>query len=61
MSKRGRKGKMRHEGEVFWGHDGQYIDIEGTQDIRQFPMEERGRANPSLLPLARNRSGERET
>jgi hypothetical protein len=40
--KRGRKSKMRHEEEVFWGHDGTYIDIEGTQFIRQAAMEERG-------------------
>jgi hypothetical protein len=33
--KRGRKSKMRHEEKVFWGHDGTYIDVEATQEIRQ--------------------------
>jgi hypothetical protein len=37
--KRGRKNKLRHEEEVFWGHDGTHIDIEGTQDIREYKGE----------------------
>jgi hypothetical protein len=40
--RRGRKQKLRHDEDVFWGHDGTYLDIEGTQDARQAAMEERG-------------------
>ena len=43
------KNKMRHEEDVFWGHDGTYIDIEGTQDIRQREMEERGESKPEFV------------
>ena len=49
MSKRGRKSKMRHEEDVFWGHDGTYVDIEGTQHIRQFAREERGESKPEFV------------
>jgi hypothetical protein len=28
------KSKMRHEEDVFWGHDGTYIDLEATQELR---------------------------
>jgi hypothetical protein len=41
-SKRGRKSKMRHEEDVFWESDGQSINIEDTQFVRQERMEERG-------------------
>jgi hypothetical protein len=35
---------------VFWGHDGQYIEIEGTQSIRQAAMEERGESPVAYAP-----------
>ena len=50
MGKGGRKNKMRHEEDVFWGHEGTYVDIEGTQDIRQFAMEERGESPVPYAP-----------
>ena len=43
------KNEMRHEEDVFWGHDGQYIDVEGTQFIRQAAMEERGESKPEFV------------
>ena len=32
------------------GHDGQYVDVEATQDIRQAEMEERGELPVSYAP-----------
>jgi hypothetical protein len=46
---RGRKPRLVHEEDVFWGHDGTYVDIEGTQDIRQAAMEERGERKPEFV------------
>ena len=41
--------RLKHEEDVFWGHDGTYIDIEGTQDIRQREREERGESKPEFV------------
>jgi hypothetical protein len=48
-SKRGRKCKMRHEEDVFWESDGQSINIEDTQFVRQERMEERGESKPEFV------------
>jgi hypothetical protein len=48
-SKRGRKSKMRHEEDVFWESDGQSINIEDTQFVRQERMEERGERKPEFV------------
>ena len=50
MGKRARKPKMGHEENVFCGHDGTYIDIEATQDIRQWEMEETGESPVPYAP-----------
>jgi hypothetical protein len=48
-SKRGRQSKMRHEEDVFWESDGQTINIEDTQFVRQARMEERGESKPEFV------------
>jgi biotin operon repressor len=48
-SKRGRKSKMRHEEDVFWESDGQSINIEDTQFVRQERMEKRGESKPEFV------------
>jgi len=46
----GKRGKMRHEEDVFWGHDDTYVEIEGTQDLRERNREERGEAAVAYAP-----------
>jgi hypothetical protein len=35
-SKRGRKPRLVHDENIFFGHDGTYVDVEATQSIREY-------------------------
>jgi Helix-turn-helix domain len=44
------KRKLKHEEDVFWESDGQTINVEDTQFIRQAAMEERGESPVAYAP-----------